>query len=69
MKRLREIGAISEDQYTKLYGGDERNLDEEYGRIGTTFNNQVFKKLNIKTNSIGISAKDIEIIIRNFETA
>ncbi|MEQ8199514.1 MAG: ImmA/IrrE family metallo-endopeptidase [Clostridiaceae bacterium] len=67
VKRLYEIKAITEDQYTKLYSIDERNLEGEYGRIGLAFNNEVFKKLNSKTDSIGTSAKDIEIIIRNFE--
>lgn len=31
VKRLHEIGAISEEQYKNLYAIDERNLDEEYG--------------------------------------
>jgi hypothetical protein len=30
-------------------------------------NREVFKKLNTATNTIGTSAKDIEVIIRNFE--
>lgn len=67
VKRLHEIGAISEEQYGKLYGIDERDLDAEYGRIGTAFNEEIFKKLNSKTNSIGTSMRDIDIILRNFE--
>lgn len=67
VKRLHEIGGISEDQYIKLYGINERNLDGEYGKMGLAFNNEIYRKLNKKTSSIGTSAKDIEIIIRNFE--
>ncbi|WP_353097638.1 ImmA/IrrE family metallo-endopeptidase [Tissierella praeacuta] len=67
VKRLGEIGAISEEQYNKLYDIDVRNLDSEYAKIGLAFNNEVYSKLNKKTNKIGTSAKDIEIIIRNFE--
>lgn len=67
VKRLHEIGAISEEQYGKLYGIDERDLEAEYGRMGTAFNEEVFKKLNSKTSSIGTSMRDIDIIIRNFE--
>lgn len=67
VKRLHEIGAISEEQYSKLYSNNERDLHAEYGRMGTAFNDEVFKKLNSKTNAIGTSMRDIDIIIRNFE--
>lgn len=67
VKRLNEIGSISEEQYKKLYNIDERDLNSEYGKMGLAFNKEVYNKLNEKTNKIGTSAKDIEIIIRNFE--
>lgn len=67
VKRLSEIGAISEEQYNKLYDINERDLNSEYGKMGLAFNKEVYNKLNKKTNKIGTSAKDIEIIIRNFE--
>lgn len=67
VKRLSEIGAISEAQYHKLYDINERDLNSEYGKMGLAFNKEVHNKLNKKTNKIGTSAKDIEIIIRNFE--
>lgn len=67
VKRLHEISAISEVQYNKLYSIDERSFDAEYGRMGIAFNEEIFKKLNNKTNSIGTSMSDIETIIRNFE--
>ncbi|WKY46087.1 ImmA/IrrE family metallo-endopeptidase [Eubacteriaceae bacterium ES2] len=67
VKRLYEIGAISEDQFKNLYAIDERNLDDEYGRMGIAINEEVFRKLNTKTNTIGTSMKDIDIIVRNFE--
>jgi Zn-dependent peptidase ImmA (M78 family) len=67
VKRLSEIGAISKEQYNKLCDIDIRNLDSEYAKMGLAFNNEVYSKLNKKTNKIGTSAKDIEIIIRNFE--
>jgi Zn-dependent peptidase ImmA (M78 family) len=67
VKRLSEIGAISEEQYNKLYDINERDLNSEYGKMGLAFNKEVFNKLNKKTNKIGTSAKDIEIVIRNFE--
>ena len=67
VRRLHEIGAISNEQYNRLYSIDERMLDAEYGRLGTAFNCEVFTKLNSRTDTIGTSMKDIEIIIRNFE--
>jgi Zn-dependent peptidase ImmA (M78 family) len=67
VKRLHEIGAISVKQYEKLYSIDERNLSGEYGRMGIAFNEEIFKKLNNKSNMIGTSMKYIDIIIRNFE--
>ena len=66
-KRLKEICAISEEQYTQLYLIDERNLEGEYGRIGLATNRDIFIKLNNPTNSIGTSPSNQEIIIRNFE--
>ncbi len=67
VKRLREIDAVSDEQYERLYNIDERDLDGEYGRMGKAINKEVFVKLNTATNNIGTSPKDIEIIIRNFE--
>lgn len=67
VKRLREIDAISDEQYVQLYNIDERDLNGEYGRIGKATNKEVFIKLNTATNNIGTSPKDIEVIIRNFE--
>ena len=67
VKKLFEICAISEKQYSKLYGINERDLGAEYGRMGIAFNEEVFKKLNSKTNTIGTSMRDIDIIIRNYE--
>lgn len=67
VKRLREIDAVSDEQYERLYNIDERDLDGEYGRMGKAINKEVFVKLNTDTNNIGTSPKDIEIIIRNFE--
>lgn len=67
VKRLHEISAISKEQYDKLYSIDERDLYTEYGKMGIAFNEEIFRKLNSKTNSIGTSMRDIDIIIRNFE--
>ena len=67
VKRLYEIGAILDEQYHSLYGIDERAPEAKYGRLGTAFNCEIFTKLNSKTNTIGTSMRDIEIIIRNFE--
>lgn len=67
VSRLDEIGAISKEQYDNLYTTDERSNDGEYYRLGTAFDIEAFKRLNTKTFSIGTSAKDLEIIIRNFE--
>jgi Zn-dependent peptidase ImmA (M78 family) len=67
VKRLHEIGSISKEQYINLYSFNERDLVAEYGRMGTAFNVDVFTKLNSRTNSIGTSMRDIDIIIRNFE--
>ena len=67
VKRLKEIGAITEQQYKDLYSINERDLSGEYGKIGLAFNIETFTKLNTKTKNIGTSANNIEIIIRNFE--
>jgi Zn-dependent peptidase ImmA (M78 family) len=67
VKRLWEINAITDNQYEELYRINERNLDSDYGKVGMAINREVFKKLNTATNTIGTSAKDIEVIIRNFE--
>lgn len=67
VKRLKEIDAISVQQYEQLYAINERDMNGKYGRIGKGINKEVFTKLNTATNNIGTSPKDIEIIIRNFE--
>lgn len=67
VKRLHEVGYISEEQYNRLYSLNERDLKAEYGRMCMAFNVDVFSKLNSRTNSIGTSMRDIDIIIRNFE--
>jgi len=67
VKRLHEIASISKEQYLNLYSFNERDLEAEYGRIGTAFNEDVFTKINSRTNSVGTSMRDIDIIIRNFE--
>ena len=67
VKRLKEIEAISNEQYTHLYKVDERDTNGEYYRLGKAINNEIFSKLNTITSDIGISPKDIEVIIRNFE--
>lgn len=67
VKRLHEISAISSTQYAELYGIKERDLNDEYGKIGQAFNKEIFRKLNTPTKNIGTSPNQIEIIIRNFE--
>ncbi|GBF33979.1 hypothetical protein DCCM_3090 [Desulfocucumis palustris] len=67
VRRFMEIGAISEQQFEQLYSINERDMVGEYGRMGKAINNEIFWKLNTKTNNIGTSPKNIEVIIRNFE--
>jgi len=67
VKRLNEICAISEEQYNRFYDINVRDFDGEYAKMGLALNSEIYIKLNKKTNTIGTSAKDIEIIIRNFE--
>lgn len=67
VKRLREVDAISKEQYQELYKIDERHAEGEYGKIGRSTQNDVFSKLNSITRSIGSSPKAIEVILRNFE--
>ncbi len=67
VKRLKEISAISDEQYNKLYTINERDINGDYGRIGRAINEELFLKLNKTTNNISTSPKYIEIIIRNFE--
>lgn len=67
VKKLKEIQAISDVQYNQLYAVGDRNMNGEYGRLGKAINNDIFLKLNTATTTIGISPKDLETIIRNFE--
>jgi Zn-dependent peptidase ImmA (M78 family) len=67
VRKLNEIKAISEVQYKELYEINERERNGSYGRLGIAINSEIFRRLNRKTNNIGTSAKNIEIIIRNFE--
>lgn len=67
VKRLKEIEAITSEQYDKLYDIDEREIFGGYRKVGLAINDEVFEKLNNPTNTTGTSAKDIEVIIRNFE--
>jgi Zn-dependent peptidase ImmA (M78 family) len=67
VKRLKEINAISDKQYEELYKIDERDMNTEYARMGKGLNEEIFIKLNTATNNIGTSAKNIDIVIRNFE--
>lgn len=67
VKRLWEIDAITEQQYTELYEIDERDLSGEYGRIGLSLQSDLFSKLNEITRTRGTTPKGLENIIRNFE--
>ena len=67
VRRLKEISAILNKQYQQLYAINERDPDGEYGRLGKAINHDVFVELNTVTNRVGVSPKDIETIIRNFE--
>lgn len=67
VRRLHEIAAINDEQYEKLYSIEERDSSSEYMRMGLAFNLEIFNTLNSKTNRIGTSMRDIEIILRNFE--
>lgn len=67
VKRLWEIDAITEQQYTELYEINERDLSGEYGRIGLSLQSDVFNKLNEITRTRGTTPKGLENIIRNFE--
>jgi Zn-dependent peptidase ImmA (M78 family) len=46
VKRLWEIGAITQAQYQELYHIEERDPEGEYGRIGRSTQSDVFIKLN-----------------------
>ncbi len=67
VKRLNEIEAISTKQFDELYKIDERDLSSTYGKIGLAINQEVFEKLNKSTLNYGTTAKEVEVIIRNFE--
>lgn len=67
VRRLHEIGAITQGQYDELYSVKERNLEGDYGKMGQAINKEIFLKLNQSTRNIGTSPNEIEIIIRNFE--
>lgn len=67
VRRIKEIGAINDEQYVELYNINERTLREKYGKIGLAINKEIFLKLNTSTKKISASPKSIEIIISNFE--
>ncbi len=66
VRRLKEISAISNKQYQQLYAINERDLNGECGRQ-ESHKPRYLVELNTVTNRVGVSPKDIEIIIRNFE--
>ena len=53
VKRLKEIDAISAEQYKELFKVNERAMNSDYGHIGFAINEEVFKKLNTATYNIG----------------
>lgn len=67
VKRLLEIGSISNEQYNRLYAIHERNIESDYYKTGLALNKNVFTMLNSISNEIGTNPPDIEVIIRNFE--
>lgn len=67
VRRLNEVKAISSKQFDELYKIDERDLSSTYGKIGLAINKEVFEKLNKSTMNYGTTAKEVEVIIRNFE--
>lgn len=50
VKRLKEIEAISDEQYANLYKIDEHDTNGEYGRLGKAINKEIFSKLNMITS-------------------
>lgn len=67
IKRLKDIDAISSQQYELLTAIDERDNEGEFSLLCKTINQEVFNKLNLVTCRIGVSQQNIEVIIRNFE--
>lgn len=67
VKRLSEISAISNDQYSELYNVPTRNETDEYYIIGVSINAEIFKLLNSKTMKKGVDGTDLETVVRNYE--
>lgn len=67
VKRLKEISAISAGQYKSLMELNVRNWESSYSKMGLALDIETYRKLNSRTNKIGTSAENIEIVIKNFE--
>lgn len=67
VRRLQEIGSISQSQYSKLYVEKVRDSESDYYQIGCSMNEEIFKMLNTKSRKTGVDGNDLEKIIRNYE--
>lgn len=67
VRRLFETQAISQKQSDALLFPDNNDYYKYFERICHALDSDTFLKLNTPTNKIGISPKNIEIIIKNYE--
>jgi Zn-dependent peptidase ImmA (M78 family) len=67
VRRLLEISAITNTQYSNLYTENTRSIDSDYYVIGESINPEIFRILNCKTKKTGVDGNDLENIVRNYE--
>lgn len=67
IRRLKEIGSITEEQVEVLWREEARNPNSTYYKIALKVDEEVFKKLNTPYAKKGIEQSNLEIILRNYE--
>lgn len=67
IRRLKEVGSITEDQVEDLLLEEARSPSSTYNKIACTVDEEVFKKLNTPFAKKGIEQSNIEIILSNYE--
>jgi len=67
VKRLKEADAITNEQFEILFQQDVQGTDSDFTKICLAINSEIYNRLNLATNKIGTSAKNIETIIKNYE--
>lgn len=67
VRRLNEIGAVTDEQHDRLMVESVRTEDTRYYWIALTINKHVFEHLNARTMEVGADGEKIGKLIQSFE--